>query len=136
MRARLDRLLAGLRRWRDGDPRRRFVFRLVVGLLGGLVTALGIALIPYPGPGWLVVFAGLGILATEFAWARRVLEFARDKYDRWEAWMGRQNWFVRILVLGVLFVLVLVVLWLIGVFPLVGGWLGLRQEWLRSPIFS
>jgi tellurite resistance protein TerC len=42
--------------------------------LGGTVTFLGIAMIVLPGPGMLMVPLGLGILAAEFAWARRWLE--------------------------------------------------------------
>jgi len=38
---------------------------------------LGLALVPLPGPGWLIVFLGLGIMATEFAWAERLLDFGR-----------------------------------------------------------
>lgn len=45
------------------------LWRVFIGVLGGGITVLGgIALIG-PGPGVLVVLAGLGILATEFAWA-------------------------------------------------------------------
>jgi hypothetical protein len=41
------------------------------------VLALGIALIVLPGPAFLVIPAGLAILAIEFAWARRWLRSAR-----------------------------------------------------------
>ena len=34
-----------------------------------------------PGPGWAIVFVGLAILATEFDWARRLLAYARERYD-------------------------------------------------------
>ena len=40
---------------------------------GWRCLAVGILAIPYPGPGWAIVFLGLGILATEFDWARRLL---------------------------------------------------------------
>src|SRR6185437_5496681 len=53
------------------------LYRIVIGLVGGAVTVTGIVLIPAPGPGWLVVFLGLAILASEFAWAERLLGFAR-----------------------------------------------------------
>ena len=32
-----------------------------------------------PGPGWLALIAGLAILATEFTWAERLLEWAKDR---------------------------------------------------------
>jgi uncharacterized protein (TIGR02611 family) len=56
-----------------------------------VVLVAGIIMIPYPGPGWLVVFIGLAILGTEFDWARRLLSYARSRYDRWNAWQHRQH---------------------------------------------
>jgi hypothetical protein len=53
------------------------VKRIVVALLGGTVLCLGIALIVLPGPAFVVIPAGLAILAIEFAWARRWLRSAR-----------------------------------------------------------
>lgn len=51
--------------------------RVAVGALGGVVTVIGVIFLITPGPGWLIIFAGLGILATEFAWAAMVLERAK-----------------------------------------------------------
>ncbi len=48
--------------------------KLVVGVAGVTVIAVGVVLIPLPGPGWLIVFAGMAILATEFPAARRKLD--------------------------------------------------------------
>ena len=63
-----------LRTWVKKTPAGRLFWRVFIGVLGGGVTVLGgIALIG-PGPGVLVVLAGLGILATEFAWAGRAVE--------------------------------------------------------------
>ena len=56
--------------------------RLVVAVVGGTVLALGIALIVLPGPAFLVIPAGLAILAIEFAWARRWLRSARALLPR------------------------------------------------------
>ncbi len=53
--------------------------RLAVGVVGGLVTALGLVLLVLPGPGILVVLAGLAILASEFRFARRLLAWARER---------------------------------------------------------
>jgi uncharacterized protein (TIGR02611 family) len=69
-------------RWRDRLRERRraeFVYRIVVGVIGLIVLGAGILAIPYPGPGWAIVFVGLGILATEFDWARRLLAYARER---------------------------------------------------------
>ena len=112
------------------------LYRIGVALLGGLVLAVGVVLIPYPGPGWLVVFAGLAILATEFRWARRVLVFLRHRYQAWSRWLGRRHWIVRLLALLFTFAVVLATLWVLGVFALIGGWFNTHWTWLRSPIFG
>ena len=56
--------------------------RVVIAVMGGTVLALGIVLIVLPGPAFLVIPAGLAILAIEFAWARRWLRSARAVLPR------------------------------------------------------
>ena len=56
--------------------------RVLVGFVGGLVTLIGVVALVAPGPGWLIIFTGLGILASEFAWAARVLTSARSVANR------------------------------------------------------
>ena len=51
---------------------------------------VGIVSLAAPGPGWLVIFLGLGIWATEFAWAKSLLKLTRRTVSRWTAWLGRQ----------------------------------------------
>ena len=51
--------------------------RILVAVVGGTVLAAGFALIVLPGPAFLVIPAGLAILAVEFAWARHGLRSAR-----------------------------------------------------------
>ena len=129
--------LRGFRSRIDTNPTVRLTYRIVIGVLGTIVLAAGILAIPYPGPGWLIVFAGLGILATEFTWARRTLAYTRAKYDLWTAWLGRQSTAVRVLVLGLTGLIVVATLYLLGAFALFAGWLGLEQwTWLQSPIFG
>lgn len=77
------------------NPALALAYRLAVGIVGGLIVALGLALVPLPGPGWLIVFLGLGILATEFAWAERLLDFGRRTLKSWMQWLGRQHLAVR-----------------------------------------
>lgn len=48
--------------------------RAAVLVAGSALLAMGLALIPLPGPGLLVMLLGLGVLAAEFAWARRTLD--------------------------------------------------------------
>ena len=64
--------------------------RIVVTTLGLAVIAVGIILLPLPGPGWLIIFAGMGILATEYAWAARLLQRARRYVGAWTRWVTRQ----------------------------------------------
>jgi tellurite resistance protein TerC len=45
--------------------------KVIIGIIGSLVLLLGIALLVLPGPAFLVIPAGLAILATEFEWAHR-----------------------------------------------------------------
>lgn len=48
--------------------------RLLVFILGVAVLAAGVAMLALPGPGLVVIIVGLVILATEFAWAERMLD--------------------------------------------------------------
>ena len=56
--------------------------RIIIGIVGGTVLLIGFALIFLPGPAIVVIPVGLAILATEFAWARRYLQKARDLVKR------------------------------------------------------
>ena len=107
--------------------------KIVVGVAGGSVLIVGIIAIPYPGPGWLIVFAGLGILSKEFPWASRVLHYARKKYDAWNIWIKKQNRFVQSLTFIATCAVVIVTIWLGNGYGLLNGWLSLGQDWLRSP---
>ncbi|MEV3932767.1 MULTISPECIES: TIGR02611 family protein [unclassified Streptomyces] len=48
-------------------------------LVGLAVVGAGIVMLPLPGPGWLVIFGGMAIWATEFVWAQLVLRWTRRK---------------------------------------------------------
>ncbi|WP_030192814.1 TIGR02611 family protein [Streptomyces sp. NRRL S-87] len=50
-----------------------------VFVVGLAVVALGVIMLPLPGPGWLVIFAGMAIWATEFVWAQLVLRWTKRK---------------------------------------------------------
>ncbi len=124
-------------RWRDRLRERRVVdlgYRIVVGVVGLLVLGVGILAIPYPGPGWAIVFIGLGILATEFDWARKLLAHARTRYDAAMAWFKRQH--IGVQALGAVFTAAVVVgtLWLFGALDWAGELVNFDPEWLDSPI--
>jgi uncharacterized protein (TIGR02611 family) len=69
----------------SGD-RIRGVLRMgLVAVAGFGVLIFGVALIVLPGPAVLVIPLGLAILATEFPWARTVLEWIRQRLRRLQA---------------------------------------------------
>ncbi|MEV0820050.1 TIGR02611 family protein [Nonomuraea rubra] len=95
---------SGFRGWLDGVRSTRagaLTLKIVVGVIGALMVVGGLIMVPFPGPGWLVVFAGLAVLATEFHWAHKVLEFGKQTLHAWTEWYKRQGWTVRIIVLVV-----------------------------------
>ncbi len=53
--------------------------KVAVLIVGTIVLVIGVALVVLPAPAFLVIPAGLAILATEFDWARRLLRYARDR---------------------------------------------------------
>lgn len=56
--------------------------RLIVAVIGGTVLIAGIVMIVTPGPAVVVIPLGLGILATEFIWARRLLHRVKEYIAR------------------------------------------------------
>lgn len=57
----------------------KFAKRIVIGMVGGTVLLIGIAMIALPGPAFVVIPIGLGILGIEFAWARHWLKKIKAK---------------------------------------------------------
>ena len=60
--------------------------KAVVAIIGGTVICIGALMIVLPGPAFIVIPTGLAILATEFAWARRLLKRVKQKFG-----MGSQS---------------------------------------------
>jgi uncharacterized protein (TIGR02611 family) len=119
-------------RWRRRLAARRpldHAYRIVVGIVGGLIVAVGLATIPLPGPGWLTVIAGLVVLATEFRWAEQLLDYTKRNVKAWTDWLGRQPVWVRLgigaLTAAFVYGVVVVVLHLMGVPDWVPGWVPL-----------
>ena len=124
-------------RWRDklrDRPTADFAYRIIVGIVGLAVLCVGILAIPYPGPGWAIVFVGLAILATEFDWARRALAWTRRRYDAVMDWFKAQGLWVQ--ALGFLLTAAVVVgtLWLLGALSWSANLVGIEWPWLKSPI--
>ena len=67
--------------------------RIVVLTVGSTVLLLGVTMLVLPGPGILVIWGGLAVLALEFVWARRWLVRVREVYERakFAAGLGSQR---------------------------------------------
>jgi uncharacterized protein (TIGR02611 family) len=73
------------------------IWRVAVTLVGFAVVAIGIVLLPLPGPGWVIIFVGLGVLASEYEWAARLLRWVRDTLRRWTQWLAGRSLWLRLL---------------------------------------
>ncbi len=69
----------GVREETIAEARSRIAVRLLRMGCGSLILVIGVVLLPLPGPGWLVIAIGLGILARDVAWAERALERVRHR---------------------------------------------------------
>ena len=63
--------------------------RIAIGIVGGSVLAVGVCMIALPGPAFVVIPVGLGILGIEFAWARRWLKKAKHKAEEMSRALGK-----------------------------------------------
>lgn len=110
--------------------------RIATAISGGAVVLVGFVLIPYPGPGWLIVFAGFAILATEFVFAARALEWLKNRYEHWKQWVIRQPKVFQLILLVGTGLVVLMTAYLLNTFGVVGRLLGIDVGWLASPLFG
>lgn len=104
------------------------IYRIIIGLIGGAIVVGGLVLVPLPGPGWVIVFVGLAVLATEFVWAARLERFARDQVKAWTQWLGRQSILVRILVTVLTFAFVTGVVY--AMFAIIGVPAWVPKTWI------
>lgn len=81
------------------NPHTHLIYRVAVGVLGLVIVVVGLIMVPFPGPGWVVVFIGLAVWATEFAWAQRLLRRARSTVEAWTELLKPQPWWVKTLAL-------------------------------------
>lgn len=115
-----------LHAWRErlrSNPATRTAYRWTVAIIGLCIVVLGAILIPFPGPGWLIVFLGIGVWSSEFHWAGRLLTFGRRQFDRWMQWMSRRGWAVRGLVGLGCWLVVLALFWALFRVTGVPAWL-------------
>ena len=76
------------------NPHTYRIYRWVVGIVGTIVTVGGLVLVPAPGPGWVIVFIGIAILASEFERAQRLLAWGKARLKDWNDWLApKPLWF-------------------------------------------
>ncbi|OLD72715.1 MAG: hypothetical protein AUI33_07160, partial [Ignavibacteria bacterium 13_1_40CM_2_61_4] len=64
---------------------------MIIGVIGGTVLLVGALLIFLPGPAFIVIPAGLAILATEFRWAKELLSKLKKKFQNKRKTRRREN---------------------------------------------
>lgn len=69
----------GAREETEAQARSGVIARIARMTLGTIVLIIGIIMLPLPGPGGVVVAAGLAILARDVAWAERLLRYVRRR---------------------------------------------------------
>ena len=78
------------------DPRKRRLYRAAVAVVGGLMVVAGLLTGWLPGPGGIpLVLGGLAVLASEFSWARRLLERAKRHVHAFTEWAGSKPLWMR-----------------------------------------
>ena len=82
------------------SPYGSLLWRIFIGVIGGLVTIIGTIFLFAPGPGLLVLLAGLGILATEFAWASSAIRRTKSIAETTSQRFGIPLWVKYLLVAG------------------------------------
>ena len=55
--------------------------KIAISVSGVLILIIGLVMLITPGPGWLLIIMGLGILAPEYAWAHNLLDKAKKYYE-------------------------------------------------------
>lgn len=110
--------------------------RVVMAMVGWVVLLLGLVMVPYPGPGWLVVFAGLAILARQYVWARKTLDFAEGRYRTWRMWLHRQPMYIKVIFWLLTCLTAVITIWLLNGYGLLNELFNLGMDWLRSPLLD
>jgi tellurite resistance protein TerC len=77
----------------NGSLLLKYARRTVIAVVGGTLLIIGVAMLVLPGPAMVVIPIALGILAAEFAWARRLIERLKRQGKkalgpRWQKWFG------------------------------------------------
>lgn len=113
------------------DARLNSIYRSVVAVVGLIVVVGGLIAVPAPGPGWLIVFGGIAIWASEFDWAKRLLEWGKARLKEWTGWIEPKPWWFKGLFGLVTLILVLALFWVLFK---VTGVPGFFPDWASDPL--
>jgi uncharacterized protein (TIGR02611 family) len=75
------------------EPFVRHLIKILLAIVGFTLIGIGILLLVLPGPGWVMIFAGLGVLGIEFVWARKVLKETKKRVDDGFNWLKESKRF-------------------------------------------
>jgi tellurite resistance protein TerC len=64
--------------------------RLIIAIIGFTVLLIGLAMVVLPGPAFIVIPIALGILATEFIWAKKLLDRVKSRASNVKEWVSKQ----------------------------------------------
>ncbi len=109
------------------NPTSARIYRIAVFVLGLVVVVVGLALVPLPGPGWVIVFVGVAIWASEFEKAQQLRDWGKARLSEWNTWVLAQPWWVKLAITVATMVLVGLFFW--AVFVLMGV-----PTWLPDPV--
>lgn len=70
-----------LQAWARRKPATHAIWRAIVLVVGLAILIAGLIMLITPGPGWIAIFLGLAILASEFAWAHWAYKPLKKGYD-------------------------------------------------------
>jgi hypothetical protein len=101
--------------------------RILVEGLGWLLVLVGIAAIILPGPGLLILFCGMALLATQYEWAERRLEPVRTAAFKGARQSVESRTNIVVTICFALILLAIGVVW--GLRPGVPGWWPLKDSW-------
>jgi len=69
----------GRREETEAEAKRHILVRIGRAAAGFVVVLVGIALLPLPGPGMLIIVAGLALLSSDVPFARKLLHRLRER---------------------------------------------------------
>ena len=109
------------------ETSRRLLKRVVLETIGWVLVLVGIAAIPLPGPGLLLLFAGLAVLSQQYDWAERrvrpveraALKAAADSVQTWPRIVMSLG--------GVAWLVGIGTLWIVS--PPAPGWWPVDDKW-------